>query len=141
MLISSWTLVGGETRDGSWSALKPGGILVSALGEPSPGKTAQHGRRGIGFRARADGSHNHCRHDRLLRITDHHVSARRSAADVDPKIVRLGDIEGQVIVVVLAAPDQDLEPFDVSKPPGAPAGLVELSRWKSIGVKPAATLE
>jgi hypothetical protein len=84
----------------------------------------------VGSRARADGSHNHCWHDRLLGITDHHVSARRSAADVEPKIVRLGDIEGQVIVV--AAPDQDLEPFDVSKPPGAPAGLVELSRWKTV---------
>lgn len=30
---------------------------------------------------------------------------------------------------------------DVSKPRGAPAGLVELARWKSVKVKPAATFE
>ncbi|MBX3260762.1 MAG: DUF814 domain-containing protein [Labilithrix sp.] len=30
---------------------------------------------------------------------------------------------------------------DVSKPRGAPAGLVELARWKSIKVKPAATFD
>ena len=30
---------------------------------------------------------------------------------------------------------------DVSKSPGAPAGLVELSRWRSIRVKPAATFD
>ena len=31
--------------------LKPGGILVSALGQPSPRKAAQHKVRAIGFRA------------------------------------------------------------------------------------------
>ncbi|MBX3201112.1 MAG: DUF814 domain-containing protein [Labilithrix sp.] len=30
---------------------------------------------------------------------------------------------------------------DVSKPRGAPAGLVELARWKNIKVKPASTSE
>ena len=30
---------------------------------------------------------------------------------------------------------------DVSKPRGAPAGLVELARWKNIKVKPAATFD
>ncbi len=30
---------------------------------------------------------------------------------------------------------------EVSKPRGAPAGLVELARWKSIKVKPASTSE
>ncbi|MBX3205595.1 MAG: DUF814 domain-containing protein [Labilithrix sp.] len=30
---------------------------------------------------------------------------------------------------------------EVSKPRGAPAGLVELARWKSIKVKPAATFD
>ena len=44
-------LVGGETQERSWSVLKPGGILVTALGEPSQEKAAQHGVRGIGFRA------------------------------------------------------------------------------------------
>lgn len=49
-------LVGGETRERSWSVLKPGGILVSALGEPSPEKAAEHRARGVGFRAHADGA-------------------------------------------------------------------------------------
>ena len=44
-------LVGGETQERSWSVLKPGGILVSALGEPSREKAAQKGMRGVGFRA------------------------------------------------------------------------------------------
>jgi predicted ribosome quality control (RQC) complex YloA/Tae2 family protein len=30
---------------------------------------------------------------------------------------------------------------EVSKPRGAPAGLVELDRWKSVKVKPAATFD
>lgn len=30
---------------------------------------------------------------------------------------------------------------DVSKPRGAPAGLVELARWKNVRVKPQATFE
>ena len=30
---------------------------------------------------------------------------------------------------------------DVSKPRGAPAGLVELARWKGVKVKPAATFD
>ena len=49
-------LVDGETQKRSWSVLKLGGILVSALGEPSPEKAAQRGARGVGFRARADAS-------------------------------------------------------------------------------------
>jgi NADPH:quinone reductase-like Zn-dependent oxidoreductase len=49
-------LVGGETRERSWPVLKRGGILVSALGEPSPEKAAEYGARSAGFRARADGS-------------------------------------------------------------------------------------
>ena len=44
-------LVGGETQERSWSVLKPGGILVSALGEPSREKAIQKGLRGMGFRA------------------------------------------------------------------------------------------
>ena len=44
-------LVGGETQERSWSVLKPGGILVSALGEPSREKAIQKGVRGMGFRA------------------------------------------------------------------------------------------
>jgi NADPH:quinone reductase-like Zn-dependent oxidoreductase len=47
-------LVAGETRERSWSVLKPGGILVSALGEPSQEKATQFGVRGVGYRARPD---------------------------------------------------------------------------------------
>jgi NADPH:quinone reductase-like Zn-dependent oxidoreductase len=43
-------LAGGETRERSWPVLKRGGILVSALGEPSPEKAKQFGARGVGFR-------------------------------------------------------------------------------------------
>jgi NADPH:quinone reductase-like Zn-dependent oxidoreductase len=44
-------LVAGATQERSWSVLKPGGVLVSALGQPSPQKAAQHKVRAIGFRA------------------------------------------------------------------------------------------
>jgi NADPH:quinone reductase-like Zn-dependent oxidoreductase len=47
-------LVGGETQERSWSVLKPGGMLVSALGEPSSEKAVQHRARGVGYRAQAN---------------------------------------------------------------------------------------
>jgi NADPH:quinone reductase-like Zn-dependent oxidoreductase len=48
-------LVGGETQERSWSVLKPGGILVSALGEPSRQKAMQRGVHAVGYRAQANG--------------------------------------------------------------------------------------
>ena len=41
-------LVAGETQERSWSVLKPGGILVSALGVHSQEKATHHGVRGSG---------------------------------------------------------------------------------------------
>lgn len=38
-------LVGGATRDKSWKVIKPGGILVSTLGEPDAATAAEHGVR------------------------------------------------------------------------------------------------
>src|SRR6185312_12489101 len=42
-------LVGGETQDRSWSVLKPGGSLVSTLGQPSPELAAQRKVRATGY--------------------------------------------------------------------------------------------
>jgi len=47
-------LVGGETQERSWSVLRPGGILVSTLGQPSPEKAAQHQVRAAGYMAQPD---------------------------------------------------------------------------------------
>jgi NADPH:quinone reductase-like Zn-dependent oxidoreductase len=44
-------LVGGETRERSWSVLKPAGVLVSALGEPSREEAMRHRALGVGYRA------------------------------------------------------------------------------------------
>jgi NADPH:quinone reductase-like Zn-dependent oxidoreductase len=44
-------LVGGETQDRSWSVLKPGGILVSTLGQPPQDKAAQYKVRAAGYMA------------------------------------------------------------------------------------------
>ena len=44
-------LVGGETQDRSWTVLKPGGILVSTLGEPSQKEAKEHRARGVGYMA------------------------------------------------------------------------------------------
>ena len=48
-------LVGDETQDRSWSVLKPGGILVSTLGQPDPAKAAAHGAMGLGYMAEPSG--------------------------------------------------------------------------------------
>jgi NADPH:quinone reductase-like Zn-dependent oxidoreductase len=47
-------LVGGATQERSWSVLKPGGVLVSALGEPSRERAMQHKARDVGYRAEAN---------------------------------------------------------------------------------------
>jgi NADPH:quinone reductase-like Zn-dependent oxidoreductase len=44
-------LVGGETQERSWAVLKPGGILVSTLGQPSREKAKEHRARGAGYMA------------------------------------------------------------------------------------------
>jgi NADPH:quinone reductase-like Zn-dependent oxidoreductase len=44
-------LVGGETQERSWSVLKPGGIMVSTLGQPSPENAAQRKVRAAGYMA------------------------------------------------------------------------------------------
>ncbi|MFD7443580.1 NADP-dependent oxidoreductase [Streptomyces sp. NPDC059909] len=42
-------LVGGETLDRSWTAVRPGGIVVSIVQPPDPKKAAAHGARGLFF--------------------------------------------------------------------------------------------
>jgi NADPH:quinone reductase-like Zn-dependent oxidoreductase len=44
-------LIGGETRERSWSVLRPGGVLVSALGEPLREEAMRHRAHGVGYRA------------------------------------------------------------------------------------------
>jgi NADPH:quinone reductase-like Zn-dependent oxidoreductase len=44
-------LVGGETQDRSWSVVKPGGIIVSTLGQPSQEKAVGHKVRAAGYMA------------------------------------------------------------------------------------------
>ena len=56
-------LVAGEARERSWSLLREGGILVSALGDPRPGRAAASRATGKGFSVRPDV-------DQLRRITE-----------------------------------------------------------------------
>src|SRR5690606_28431473 len=42
-------LIGGETQDRSWAALKRGGTLVSTLGQPSEDKAREHGVTAKGY--------------------------------------------------------------------------------------------
>jgi NADPH:quinone reductase-like Zn-dependent oxidoreductase len=44
-------LIGGETRERSWGTLRPGGILVSTLGQPDESKARQYGVRSKGYTA------------------------------------------------------------------------------------------
>jgi len=48
-------LIGGETQERSWSVLKPGGIMVSTLTQPSEEKARQHKARGVRFMAQPNG--------------------------------------------------------------------------------------
>jgi NADPH:quinone reductase-like Zn-dependent oxidoreductase len=49
-------LIDGETRERSWKLLKPGGILVSTLTEPSQGKAKELGVRALRYTIEADGN-------------------------------------------------------------------------------------
>ena len=42
-------LVGGDTRERSWKVLRPGGILVSSLGQPSEQEAGKYGVRAKGY--------------------------------------------------------------------------------------------
>ena len=46
--------VGGETRERSWGVLKPGGYLVSILGQPAADEASAHGVRASGIRVHPD---------------------------------------------------------------------------------------
>jgi NADPH:quinone reductase-like Zn-dependent oxidoreductase len=48
-------LVGGESHERSWNVLKPGGIMVSTVAEPSKEKAAQRKARGMRFTAMESG--------------------------------------------------------------------------------------
>jgi NADPH:quinone reductase-like Zn-dependent oxidoreductase len=48
-------LVGGETQQRSWGVIKPGGVLVSTLGEPSQEEAAKRDIRAMRFLAEPDG--------------------------------------------------------------------------------------
>jgi NADPH:quinone reductase-like Zn-dependent oxidoreductase len=48
-------LIDGETRERSWSLLKPGGVLVSTLTEPSQETAARYGVRALRYTVEADG--------------------------------------------------------------------------------------
>ena len=49
-------LVGGETRDRSWQVLRPGGILVSTLGQPDESRAAAHHVRAKGYMTEPNGA-------------------------------------------------------------------------------------
>ncbi len=48
-------LIGGETQERSWAVLKPGGILVSTLTQPSQDRARERGARGTRLMARPNG--------------------------------------------------------------------------------------
>lgn len=48
-------LIDGETRERSWKLLKPGGVLVSTLTEPSQALANQYGVRALRYTVEADG--------------------------------------------------------------------------------------
>jgi NADPH:quinone reductase-like Zn-dependent oxidoreductase len=48
-------LIDGDTRERSWKLLKPGGVLVSTLTDPSQQTAAQHGVRALRYTVEANG--------------------------------------------------------------------------------------
>lgn len=51
--------IGGEAREQSWAVLKPNGILVSIVGEPSAEKALEHGVRGARMLVRPNAAQLH----------------------------------------------------------------------------------
>jgi NADPH:quinone reductase-like Zn-dependent oxidoreductase len=49
-----YDLIGGETQTRSWDVLKPGGILVSTLAEPSQEEAQRRGLRGVHYMTEPD---------------------------------------------------------------------------------------
>jgi NADPH:quinone reductase-like Zn-dependent oxidoreductase len=49
-------LIAGETQERSWAVLKPGGILVSTLTAPPPGKARAHNARGMRYTVEESGA-------------------------------------------------------------------------------------
>lgn len=50
-IVVVFDLIGGETQERSWSVLKPGGIIVSTLQEPSKEQASKHRSRGTRYTA------------------------------------------------------------------------------------------
>jgi NADPH:quinone reductase-like Zn-dependent oxidoreductase len=50
-----YDLIAGETQERSWPVLKPGGIIVSTLSQPSDEKARAHQARGTHYMARPNG--------------------------------------------------------------------------------------
>jgi NADPH:quinone reductase-like Zn-dependent oxidoreductase len=74
-------LIGGETRERSWSLLKRGGVLVTTLTEPSQETAAHYGVRALRYTVEANGSE-------LAKIADLVVSGK-----VKPHVQRVFRLE------------------------------------------------
>ncbi len=98
-------LVSGETQDRSWSVLKPGGVLVSTLGQPPQDKARQHQVRGIGYQAQP----NAAQLTEIARLIDagkvHPVIAETfpfSAAPEAEEKQQTGHVHGKIVIQLAA---------------------------------------
>ena len=96
-------LVAGETQERSWSVLRPGGVLVSALGEPSRERAMQHKARAVGYRAQPNAGQL----AEIGRLIDQRkirpvVMATYPLAEVRQAHERLerGHVRGKIVLVV-----------------------------------------
>ncbi len=98
-------LVAGETQERSWPVLKPGGILVSTLGQPSPQKAAQHKVRAIGYRAQPNAAElaeiGRLIDDAKVRVV---IAATFPLARVREaeELLERGHVRGKVVVTLVA---------------------------------------
>jgi NADPH:quinone reductase-like Zn-dependent oxidoreductase len=97
-------LVAGETQDRSWAVLKPGGVLVSTLGQPSQEKAEKHHARGVGYQAQPNAGQL----ADIARLIDDGkvrpvVSATFPFADVRAaeQALERGHVRGKIVVVLV----------------------------------------
>ena len=69
--------IGGDTQDRSFAALKPGGVLVSAVSEPDQQKAARHGVRALFF---------------LVEITSRRLEDIAALIEAEELRTRIGDV-------------------------------------------------
>lgn len=95
--------LGGAIQEASWALLKPGGVLVSTLGQPDPARAAALGVRAAGFGATPDGEQLRRVAEMIaagkVKVSVGRVMPLARAAEAQ-ELNRTGAVKGKVVIAV-----------------------------------------